>query len=488
MNPLNDKQKQLFEVIAKVRSGELDMEPQELLNLLREAFSIDNIENANEAIREIVEGMSGEGLGVIALSSDQLDAMRNAEGAFGQLGEKLTELLAENAVSMHVNSLRDLKDPRYAPVTVYSRMEASMQPQLTRTMSNFEKHGFDAIDSLEELQNFMIAAGNINLHIQRMNSVLEDPRAEKLTASQRNSVRKRSSLFMAAQTLGMNNLFDIAQTGSARLNWLGFEDDELEDAALQILAQSCNQVSENSKLDPDMVLAMFKHAVADKPLDPLPPEDVFVDNFDCPVFAKIGLGSVVAKLQKIGVNSIQDYLDKTDGISDCTEKCALTEEESDLLGSIMSRLSAHSIEASDAVKQIRFNSENRQVYKNAATIPVNHEFVRRAIGERAVQRLQTNYPDVVQFRDVMLHPVKDYPHMFEDSNPEQVSRLLRFLQTGSCDCKACVTERNALLKDRPDLEDVYLRHIEDFATPDHKEKVEGAIQDIITAMVKSKTE
>lgn len=486
MSVLNDKQKQLFEVIAKIRSGECDMEPKEVLNLMREAFSIENIDNASEAIREIVEGMTGDGMGVIALSSEQLDALRNAGEGFEQLGERLTELLSENSISMHVNVLRDLKDPRYAPINLYSRMEASMQPQLTRTMQSFAEKGGAAIDSLEELQNFMIATGNINFHLQRMQSALDDPRAEKLTPAQRKSMRKRLSLLMAAQTLGMNNLFDIAQTGNSRLNWLGFDDDELQDTALQILAQTCDQISAQSPLDRDMIVTMFKHAVADAPLSPLPPEDVFVDDFDCPVFTKIGLGSVVAKLKTIGVNSIKQYLEETDGLADCKEKCGLSDEESDLLASMMSRLSAHSIEASDAVNQIRFNAENRQVYASAATIPVDHEFVRRAIGERAVALLKKNYPDVVQFRDVMLHPVKDYPHMFEGSNPDKVGRLLRFLQTGSCDCKACVGERNSLLKDRPDLEDVYLRHIEDFATPDRKQKIESAITDIIQTMINSK--
>lgn len=403
-----------------------------ILDMLRslQAGGIPQDANLPEHIKELIRNAEDTGAKVVAVTSEQFEAM----------GGDVADLLG-SGMMLSVSAARDLKDPRYAFGNQCAKELADREIELMQILKGKAVIAKDAI----HLQALMFA--NID--------DIMDFAKEKSKESADGEVEVLTTLAMM-KTLGISNIYDALQAGPHRLRWHG-----VPSRAINFIMQMGDNIPQAiaSRLDlPLSAVRLVTDALgAEKPLAPLPPEKVFDPDLNGKFMrnllpdANAALDVLVAK----GFNSLNDVFAKTQGLTELEEKFGIDPMDVAAFAMILEQLDGVSVEALDAVVAMLPEDENEEAERLAEAerqpvIPLTDPVVIAALGTNLITTLEI--AGVADLHEVSGLRKTEAGEMIRKALSGQqiraVKDILRF-KNELCPCEACAKFKQAYVEMHP---------------------------------------
>lgn len=395
-------------------------------------------------IREMIRNAQDSGAQVLALTTEQLEA----------LGGDVNGIV-EDGLALSISSIRDTTDPRYAIEHKFAKELADREIELMQLMKGKPGRAADSI----RLQALMF--GNVD---DIMAVAKEKAQRETNIEAERPVLTTLAML----KTLGISNVFDALAAGTSRLRWHG-----VPDRALNFVGQFGANISMaiGKRLDlPLSVVKIITDEMAEpKPLAPLPPEKVFDPDFNGSFMRSLlpEFNDVLDSLIAIGFNSLKDIFDKTQGLRSLEEDFGLSPENAMKFGMILERLDGVSIEAMDAVFAMLPDDPDMEEerVRQAALQPIielTNPVVIAGLGQNLITTLEI--AGVVDLHEVTGLRPSEAGEMIRkelnDASRRSIKDMARFMNE-DCPCESCEQFKKAYVELNPALK-LALR------TPAHK--------------------
>lgn len=404
---------------------------EKILQMLRDLQSgkLPQAQDLPEHVKEMIRNAEATGAKVMAVTTDQLQAM----------GGDVSDLI-EGGLMLSVHAKRDMKDPRYALGNKFAKELADREFELMRIIGGEPAVARDAI----RLQALMFA--NIDEIMEVAKEKNDSPLSKAIVLS---------TLAML-KTVGISNVYDALAAGPARLRWHG-----VPGRALDVIRQMGNNVpmaiSKRLDLPMSAVKIVTDEMAAVAPLSPLPPEKVFNPDLNSLFMRSLlpenndALDAVIAA----GLPSLKDVFEKSQGLVELEEKFGLQPECIAKFAMILEEIDSVSIEAIDAVIELMPEDpeEKAEREREAATQPVitlTDPVVIAALGTNLITMLEI--AGVVDLHEITGLRPSEAGNLVRKAlgteSTEAIKNIVRFKSVG-CDCAACRDFKERYVEDNP---------------------------------------
>lgn len=412
----------------------MDKKPNDKILEIIRAMQQGQVEDPNlpPHIKEMIRNAQESGAQVLALTTDQLKA----------LGADVSDII-EDGMALSVSAIRNTADPRYAIDGKFAKELADREIELMQIMKGKPARAADTI----RLQALMF--GNVD-------DIMAIAKEKASRETNIDAERPVLTTLAMLKTLGISNVFDALAAGTSRLRWHGVPDRALNFIG-QFGANISVAISKRLEVPLSAVKIITDEMAEPTPLAPLPPEKVFDPDFNGAFMRNLlpEMNDALDALQAVGLNSLKDVFDKTEGLQSIEEEFGVSPELVRKFGTILEQLDGVSIEAMDAVFAMLpsdpdMEEERLRQAELQPVIPLTDPVVIAGLGQNLVTTLEI--AGVVDLHEVTgLRPSEAGEAIRKELNTSalhSIKDVARF-KNQDCKCEACDQFKKAYVELNP---------------------------------------
>lgn len=396
-----------------------------------------------EGVRKMLENARADGSEVFAMTEADIDAMP------APLRDILLKA-AKSGLTMEQSPYRDLSDPRYA-------LSYDIAAEFKAREFEFERLRRTPLYKFKEVSEDLRLYA---MHYAQISNLQAGCDMMKSATGKDPSIVVRG-LLAILKTLGFSNIFDAMKSGPERLRWHGVTVETLE--ALLMLFQNIGAtISRATGINEEKVMEMLDPMCESPALSPLPPEKVYVDDFNAAIWRNLATEPVeriaLDKLVANGFNGLNDMMKRTDSISELQEQVGLSGDEREAVLTLIAKMENVSFEA--VLSMTESSRESLDKKKEAAlaeksrsepVVSPKDPIVKAVLGVNLSTTLEI--ADIVDLHHMTpLRATQQGNELAEQLSPEQRHAVAdACIIMSPCDCKDCTAVRADYFKAHPDI-------------------------------------